>query len=107
MTGTTADGFIWPDEALPSAIEAVLFASGDPVSMEKLREVTGAGKAEIAAAAELLAARYEKDPMSGLAVRKLEDEYVICTKPAMKAVLDRFFQPGTRPPMSQATVPRR
>ncbi len=103
MTETPTDVFVLPRDELPAALEAVLFASGDPVSLERICEITGAEKETAVKALQKLTDRYHEDPRSGLSVRRLENDYVLCTKPEMKPILERFFKPRSRPPMSQAT----
>lgn len=90
-------------QELPAALEAILFASGDPVSLNRLMEITEIDREVIVKTLEKLSSEYEKNPWGGLMIRRLEDEYVMCTKPQMKSVLERYFQPRSRPPMSQAT----
>ncbi|NLT12665.1 MAG: SMC-Scp complex subunit ScpB [Clostridiaceae bacterium] len=90
-------------QELPAAIEALLFASGDPISLSRLEEVTGVDKEIIAQTIDRLSKEYSNNPWGGLSIRRMEDEYIMCTKPQMKSVLERYFQPRSRPPMSQAT----
>jgi segregation and condensation protein B len=103
MTETPTDVFTLSRDELPAALEAVLFASGDPVSLERICEITGTEKETALEAFRKITDRYNEDPRSGISVRRLENDYVMCTKPEMKAILERFFRPRSRPPMSQAT----
>lgn len=90
-------------QELPAVLEAILFASGDSVSLNRLMEITEIDREVIVKTLEKLSSEYEKNPWGGLMIRRLEDDYVMCTKPQMKTVLERYFQPRSRPPMSQAT----
>jgi segregation and condensation protein B len=103
MTETATDTMVLSRDELQCALEAVLFASGDPVSLERICEITGVEKNVAVEAMAMLADRYLRDTRSALSVRRLENDYVLCTKPEMKAILERFFRPRSRPPMSQAT----
>lgn len=103
MTETPTDVFTLSRDELPAALEAVLFASGDPVSLDRICEITGTDKETALEALRRLTDRYNEDPRSGISVRRLENDYVMCTKPGMKSILERFFRPRSRPPMSQAT----
>lgn len=103
MTEIQTEEVILSREELSAALEAVLFASGDPVSLERVCEITGAPKETAIEVLSEITERYGRDNRSGLSIRRLENEYIMCTKPEMKAVLDRFFRPRSRPPMSQAT----
>lgn len=103
MTDETTMDFTLTIQELPAALEAILFAAGDPVSISRLEEITGAQQDVIHRTLTKMTADYENNPWGGLLVRRLENEYVMCTKPHMKTVFERMFQPKSRPPMSQAT----
>ena len=103
MTDETTTDFTLTIQELPAALEAILFAAGDPVSISRLEEITGAQQDVIHRTLIKMTADYENNPWGGLLVRRLENEYVMCTKPQMKTVFERMFQPKSRPPMSQAT----
>jgi len=103
MTDETTTDFTLTIQELPAALEAILFAAGDPVSISRLEEITGAQQDVIHRTLTKMTADYENNPWGGLLVRRLENEYVMCTKPQMKTVFERMFQPKSRPPMSQAT----
>jgi len=103
MTDETTMDFTLTIQELPAALEAILFAAGDPVSISRLEEITGAQQDVIHRTLIKMTADYENNPWGGLLVRRLENEYVMCTKPHMKTVFERMFQPKSRPPMSQAT----
>ena len=103
MTDETTTDFTLTIQELPAALEAILFAAGDPVSIGRLEEITGVQQDVIHQTLTKMTADYENNPWGGLLIRRLENEYVMCTKPRMKAVFERMFQPKSRPPMSQAT----
>lgn len=103
MTEALSDNISLSREEMQAALEAVLFASGDPVSLERICEITGTDRDVAKEALDVLSDRYYRDARCGLLVRRIENDYVICTKPEMKAVMDRLFRPRSRPPMSQAT----
>ena len=89
-------------QELPSALEALLFAHGDPISCDRLSEITQMPKEAVEETLDRMIKDYETNPWGGLLIRKVDDSYVMCTKPSMKPVLERMFAPRTRPPMSQA-----
>ncbi len=90
-------------QELPAALEAVLFAAGDPVNIGRLQEITGADKDVLRSTLSKMITEYENNPWGGLLIRRLEDDYVMCTKPHLKNVFEQMFHPKSRPPMSQAT----
>lgn len=90
-------------QELPSALEALLFAHGDPISLDRLCEITEMPKEVVEETLERMMKEFETNPWGGLLIRRADNDFVMCTKPAMKPVLERMFAPKTRPPMSQAT----
>ncbi len=90
-------------QELPAALEGILFAAGDPVSLQRLSDITGVERSVLRQTLTKMSADYENNPWGGLRIRRLDDEYVMCPKPQIKKVLERMFQPKSRPPMSQAS----
>lgn len=97
------DKFELPVQEVSSACEAVLFASGDSVSTDRLCEILNTDRSIIEEALKRLMIDYQNDPWGGLLIRKVEDSYIMCTKPGMKKVLERMYSPKARPPLSQAS----
>lgn len=65
-------------ENLDSIIEAVLFASGEPIEAEKLCDALDIGISEVAAALEQLAQKYARG--GGIELLKLNNAYQLVTK---------------------------
>ncbi|MCR5616770.1 MAG: SMC-Scp complex subunit ScpB [Clostridiales bacterium] len=97
------DDFELPVQELSGALQAILFVSGESVSTDRLREITGIDKSLISKAMDKLISEYQSDPWGGLLIRKVEDSYIMCTKPSMKKVLERMFMPRMKAPLSQAS----
>ena len=97
------DKFELPVQEVSAACEALLFASGESISLGKLSEILNMDKQIISDAMDKLILEYTNDPWGGLLIRKIEESYVMCTKPGMKKVLERFFSPKAKPPLSQAS----
>ena len=89
-------------EEAPAALEAILFAAGDPLPIEKLGLITGLDRQSLQSILTAMADRYARDRQRGLMLREVEGNWLICTKPAQTDVLQRLFQPRHRPPLSQA-----
>ncbi len=66
-------------EKLEAAAEAVLFAAGDPVSLNKLAESLQTDIAETQHILEKLGQDLEQNT-SGICLKKMDDEYQLCTK---------------------------
>ena len=62
-----------------SAIESILFALGESVSLDKLAEVIEISKGQVEDAVDALAEKYEA-PECGLSIVRLEDNVQLCTK---------------------------
>ncbi|MGI6622954.1 MAG: SMC-Scp complex subunit ScpB [Clostridiaceae bacterium] len=68
-------------------IEALLFASGDPVSLDKISEIIGHDKKTTRVILSNLIYKYQ-NASRGIMVRQIDDGYQLCTKPE----LDEFIQ---------------
>jgi segregation and condensation protein B len=95
-------GFQLDPADAPAAVEALLFAAGDPLPLEKIRLVTGLERTTLVNILADLSARYERDRNRGVMLREIDGNWLLCTKPAQSAILQRLFQPRHRPPLSQA-----
>jgi|LFRM01.1.fsa_nt_gb segregation and condensation protein B len=96
------DGFQLSEDEAAASLEALLFAAGDPLPLEKIQQITGLERQALQLQLDWLAVRMANDRRRGLLLRVVEGRYFLCTKPEMKAVLQRLFQPRQRPPLSQA-----
>ncbi|MCQ2504986.1 MAG: SMC-Scp complex subunit ScpB [Saccharofermentans sp.] len=97
------DKFELPVQEVSAACEVLLFASGESISLNKLSEILNMDKKIISDAMDKLIQEYSNNPWGGLLIRKIDESYVMCTKPGMKKVLERFFSPKAKPPLSQAS----
>ncbi len=97
------DEFSLTYQELSPACEAILFASGDPVAVDRIAEILNADVKTVEEVMSKLITEYEHNPWGGLLVRKVENSYVMSTKPGMKKVLERMFSPKMHPPLSQAS----
>lgn len=77
-------------QELANKLEAVLFASGEPVEDKRLCQALDAGISEIEGAAALLMEKYAEN--SGIELLRLDNSYQLATKqlyaPDIKAVLE-------------------
>lgn len=97
------DDYQIPVQMISAACESMLFVSGEPISISRMEEITNVDKTIIQKAMDKLILQYENNPWGGLLIRKIEETYVMCTKPELKEVVDRMFMPRMRPPLSQAS----
>ena len=97
------DEFELTYQELSPACEAILFASGDPIAQDRLSEILNVDVKVVEEVMNKLISDYENNPWGGLLVRRVENSYVMSTKPGMKKVLERMFSPKMHPPLSQAS----
>jgi segregation and condensation protein B len=100
--GSEEPEFALSPEDAPAAIEALLFVAGDPLPLEKLAQVTGLEKAVLVPLLRQMSDTYARDRRRGLLLREIEGKYLLSTKPNQLDILQRFFLPRHRPPLSQA-----
>lgn len=88
------------DTALKAALEAVLFASGSPVTTEKLSEIFDLPEARIASVASVLAEDM-KESDRGIELITVDNAYQLCTKPLFAAHVKRALELRKTPPLTK------
>jgi len=87
---------------LKGAIEAVIYAADEPVSLDQIAAAVGAEKIEVRPALEELLAGYAADER-GMEIRKVAGGYKFYTKPQHHDAVRRFIK-ALRPPL-RLTMP--
>ena len=77
-----------------SAIEAILFAAGEPVPAARLSLILGVDEEDVFAAAKELADEYSFD-QRGIRLLRLDNKLQLCSAPETLAIV-AYFQPVTR-----------
>lgn len=90
-------------DSIASAVEAVLFASGSPVSGEKLCEIFCTDANEIYSAIKRVSSRLNKSE-SGIELITVDGSYQICTKPCHAAFVKKALELRKTPPLSKAAL---
>ena len=85
-----------------AAVEALLFAAGDPISFDKIRQITGIEKTILSRLLQDMNERYARDRSRGIMLREADGKYTLSTKPGFFDIITRLYQPRHRPPLSQA-----
>ena len=84
-----------------AAIEAILFAAGDPVHILKVAEVLGEDKQTIESLLTVMKESYEEDEERGVRLLLLDDKAQRCSRPAygekVLAVLEQRRSPSLSP----------
>ncbi len=84
-------------------LEAILFVWGNPVKVSAAAEVFGVPPQEIASLLEELDREYDARE-SGLMIRRLGDEYQICTRPECEDAIRTFCTPVREKRLSNAAL---
>ena len=88
---------------LISAIEAVLFAAGEPVPMARLSLVLGASEEDVRLAAQELADLL-KNEQRGIRVLQLDDKLQMCSAPDYASVIIKTLEQRKPPMLSQPAL---
>lgn len=86
-----------------AAVEAVLFASGEPIELEKLAEATEIEQDTAERILERLNERY-KEQNSAFIIGKLGDSYQMMTRPELAKFVKAAMETKRQAPLSQAAL---
>lgn len=86
-----------------AAVEAVIFASGEPISLDKLAAAVDLPEAALPPILNALEKRLDA-PESGIRLVRMEDSYQLCTKASQSAFVRRAFEIRRNTPLSQAAL---
>ena len=85
-----------------SAVEAVLFASGEPVAVQALIEMLGVTAPEFEPVLQGLALRYDED--RGVRLMRFDDSLQLCTRPQYMDLIEKVLQPVRKQTLTQAEL---
>ncbi len=88
---------------ITAAVEAMLFASGEPLPLERIADVLELTELEMTAAIDTLACRYGA-PDSGLCLVQLENMLQLCTAPEYGDCVRAILEVKRNAPLSQAAL---
>lgn len=86
-----------------AAIEAILFASGEPVPVSRLAQALELEESEVQYLAEGLMERYRRQE-GGIALRRLDDAYQLCSEAAYAPYVRKAMDIRRNTPLSQAAM---
>jgi len=86
---------------LKSAIESILFVSGEPVKISRIAKITGAPKPEVENAIMFLQGEYSANGR-GMIVIKKEDEVQLATNPENATLIDDLVKSEIQENLSKA-----
>lgn len=84
-------------------LEAILFASGDPVPAERIAQVLGVDTASVYAAGEELARQYVSQGR-GVRLLRLDDKLQMCSSPEYSGEIIRALEQRKPPKLSQSAL---
>lgn len=90
-------------DELISAFEALLYASGEPISIERVAQVFEIEPEEVVSVMESLGDRLKKNK-SGLELVRMENTYQLATKTEYAEYIKRAFDIRRRTPLSPAAL---
>lgn len=85
------------------AIEAILFASGEPIELYRLSEASGVETGSIPDIIRLLNERYS-DNSSGICIKKLDSSYQMCTNERYSEQIRAALETKRSTPLSNAAM---
>ena len=85
------------------AIEAILFASGEPIGIYRLSEASGVDAGTLPSMIRLLNERYE-DYGSGICIKKLDSSYQMCTREEYAEQIRTALETKRTTPLSNAAM---
>lgn len=90
-------------QKIASIVEALLFVSGDPVSVSRLAEVIDISEGELDAALELLGKSYEEDSRGLFLIRK-DSDVLLTSHPDSALFVERFVRNEREGALSRAAL---
>ena len=85
------------------AIEAILFASGEPIEIYRLSEASGVDAGKLPSMIRLLNERYE-DCGSGICIKKLDSSFQMCTREEFAPQVRAALETKRTAPLSNAAM---
>ena len=85
------------------AIEAILFASGEPMEIYRLSEASGVDMGTLPSMIKLLNDRYD-DCGSGITIKKLDSRYQMCTREDFAEQIRAALETKRSTPLSNAAM---
>lgn len=94
---------ILEEREFQSALEAILFAAGEPIPMERICLALGVERAQVEEACKKLADEYSYK-RRGIRLLRLDDSYQLCSAPEYADVIRKAFERRKPPQLSQPAL---
>jgi len=101
MSQPTADSVNEYPDRFEAVVEALLFASGEPLTLERIAQVVERPTGEVKPLLARMGERYN-NAGRGLMLRELSGKYQLCTRPELSYYVNKLFEIRQRQSLSQA-----
>lgn len=91
------------DDRFKGIIEALLFASGDPLSIKELSSILGIGEKQVRRIMDQMIEEYNKDTR-GICVIEFNNKFQLSTKPEYGNYVKKLVKPDNRQNLSNAAI---
>ncbi len=88
---------------ISSALEAILFAAGEPVPAARIAQVLGVEEEKVLLAASELASEYEKD-VRGIRLLRLDSKLQLCSAPEFSQLITMALETRKPPRLSPSAL---
>jgi segregation and condensation protein B len=85
------------------AVEAILFASGEPIEMYRLSEASGVDTGTLPSLIRLLNERYD-DMGSGICIKKFDNSFQMCTREKYSPMIRTALETKKNSPLTSAAM---
>ncbi|HHY13279.1 MAG TPA: SMC-Scp complex subunit ScpB, partial [Thermoanaerobacterales bacterium] len=75
-----------------SAVEAILFLSNEPLTLETISKTLGINREKSKNAISFLINQYETDKTKGIQIREIAGGFRFSTKPKVKKYIEEFYK---------------
>lgn len=87
-----------------SAVEAILFLSNEPLTLETISKTLGINREKSKNAISFLINQYETDKTKGIQIREIAGGFRFSTKPKVKKYIEEFYKYKKENRLSQAAL---
>ena len=88
-------------ERFEAVVEAILFASGEPLTLERIALIIERPVPEVKALLEKMGVNFQNSKR-GLLLRELSGKYQLCTRPELSPYVNKLFEIRQKQSLSQA-----
>ena len=91
------------ERQIMAAVEAILFAAGEPVPCGRIAQVLGVPEEDVSRAADTMKTEYERESR-GVRLLRLEDRLQLCSAPDFAQLITRALETRKPPRLSSAAL---